>query len=448
MQELVQDVQKHQADPVDVLRAYAKVALKAHEKTNCLTEILFPQAEDWARNGVNLKGPLAGVPVSMKDTIAVAGFDSTVGYSCNTFKPFLHDGQHVRMLKQAGLVPFVKTNVPISLLSFESTNDVWGRTTNPHNKDYSAGGSTGGESALLAAGGSRIGIGTDVAGSVRVPAHFAGCYSLKCSPGRWPKMGMKTSMPGQDGIPSVYSPMSRELPDLVYFTRAFLSTQPWRLDHTVIPLEWREEHYKQVHEKKKLRFGVMRTDGVVDPAPACARALEETVQALKAEGHDVYDVKPPVDPLEALEVAALLVNSDGSHTFRSFYRTGEWDDPGAAQMVFYNKLPSPIRYLWYLYTKYVRGDHVWARLLRHFRPASAAEHWALIARREAHKVAWHAWWQGDDGHSRGGEEEDKVMDFLLTPPNATPAVPHDGMHDAVSSCGYTFLFNLVCLHRT
>ena len=80
------------------------------------------------------------------------------------------DSALIRLLKDAGAVPFVKTNVPITLLSFESTNDVFGRTTNPHSKDYSPGGSTGGEAALLAYGGSRLGIGTDVAGSVRAPA--------------------------------------------------------------------------------------------------------------------------------------------------------------------------------------------------------------------------------------------------------------------------------------
>ena len=77
--------------------------------------------------------------------------------------------------------------MPITLLSFESTNDVFGRTGNPHNVDYSPGGSTGGESALLAYGGSRIGIGTDVAGSVRVPAHFAGIYTVRAATGRFPK---------------------------------------------------------------------------------------------------------------------------------------------------------------------------------------------------------------------------------------------------------------------
>lgn len=102
IQELVQDVHKQVTAPVDILRAYGKVTLKAHEKTNCATEILFPEAEEWAKNDINDKGPLAGIPVSLKDSIQVKGFDISVGFSCNTGKPYLEDGPMVKLLKDAG----------------------------------------------------------------------------------------------------------------------------------------------------------------------------------------------------------------------------------------------------------------------------------------------------------------------------------------------------------
>lgn len=123
--ELVNDVHGGSLKPVDILRAYGKVAIEAQKKINCVTEILFPEAEEWIANGdINLKGPLAGIPVSLKDSIAVGGFDVSVGYSRHTGKPYAADGSLVRLLKEAGAVPFVKTNLPITLLSFESTNDV------------------------------------------------------------------------------------------------------------------------------------------------------------------------------------------------------------------------------------------------------------------------------------------------------------------------------------
>jgi len=432
IEELVQDVHKQVLQPIDILRAYGKAAIKAHEKTNCITEVMIQAAEGWTSDGsIDFKGPLAGIPISLKDSIVVGSFDTSVGYSSNVGNKGPKDGTLVRILKDAGAIPYVKTNLPVTLLSFESTNDVWGRCTNPHNKKYSPGGSTGGEGALLAAGGGRIGIGSDVAGSVRAPAHFSGIYSIRCSTGRWPKNGMVTSMPGQEGIPSVFSPMARTLEDLTYFTKSILSMQVWKYDHSVHPIPWRENVVKEIEEKKKFRVGVLRTDGVVDPSPACARAVEEVVEALRKDGHEVFDVDPP-SPYEALVIASNLLNSDGCKTFKSFFRSLEWEDPGAKQMSWLASLPRPLKWFYYAWVKYIQRDDIWAGLIKDWGGISAYEQWKLVAKREAYKAKFHDWW-----------EQEAKMDFLITPPNATPAVPHDGMKEAVSSCGYTFLFNLL-----
>jgi Asp-tRNA(Asn)/Glu-tRNA(Gln) amidotransferase A subunit family amidase len=436
IEELVEDVQNSIKSPIDVLRAYGKAAIKAQHATNCVTEIMFPDAETWINDGgVNLKGPLAGIPVSLKDSIIVGGFDASVGYSGKCFKRHVKDGAIVRLLKDAGAVPHVKTALPITLLSFESTNDVWGRCTNPHNDKYSPGGSTGGEGALLAFGGSRIGIGSDVAGSVRAPAHFSGCFSLRCSTGRWPKYGVDTSMPGQEGIPSVFSPMTRTLNDLVYFTKSLIQCKPWKYDQSVHRLAWRQESYEDFKDKKRLRVGVLRTDGVVDPAPACARALQTTVDALRNQGHDVFDLTlptAPYAPLDALAIASQLLNAEGTRTYSRFFSRGETNDAGAAQLSFWMSLPSPLRWIYVKYVRYIRRDAVWARLLESLHEKSAYDNWQLVYQRETFKNVWFEWWDQQGG-----------MDVMITPPNATPAVPHDGMKDAVASCGYTFLFNLL-----
>ena len=117
--------------------------------------------------------------------------------------------------------------------------------------------------------------------------------------------------------------------------------------------------------------------------------------------------------------------------FCSHLRTGERLDPGAAQLARFARLPRFLRRLYALYVRYIRRDPLWAELLRSFGPLSVGEQWAWVGRREAYRAAWHAWWE-----ARG-------YDFVLAAPNATPAVPHGAMRDAVSSCGYTFLFNLV-----
>ena len=158
-----------------------------------------------------------------------------------------------------GAVPYAKTALPITLLSFESTNDLWGVCRNPHGSAFTPGGSSGGEAALLAMGG-RIGVGSDVAGSVRLPAAWSGCYSPRCSTGRWPKAGVSTSMAGQEGVPSVFSPMARTLNDLTYFARSIIGMEPWKYDTTVHPVVWRSEIEDEA-KTKKLRIGVMRSDG-------------------------------------------------------------------------------------------------------------------------------------------------------------------------------------------
>ncbi|KAB8238734.1 hypothetical protein ETB97_009892 [Aspergillus alliaceus] len=433
IEELVQEVHSSSLSAADVLQTYGKVAVNAQEKTNCVTELLLPEAESWLQSEVNLKGPLAGVPVSLKDSVQVKGFDISLGYTKLAKKPYTEDGPMAKLLKDAGAVPYVKTALPVTLLSFESANALWGHCCNPHVPEYSPGGSTGGEGAILALGG-RIGIGSDVAGSVRVPAAWSGIYSLRCSTGRWPKVGVNTSMAGQEGIPSVFSPMARTLNDLTYFTQAIISMKPWKYDYTVHPISWRDEEQSEA-KSKRLRIGLMSSDGVVPPTPAIKRALSTTIAALTAAGHTVSEITPPAtaDPFTGLQLASQLLNSDGCVTFNSHRYNFEPSDPGADQLTRICNLPRPLRYLYYLYVRYIRRDFKWASLIRTFSPKSSAETWKLVAKRESFRATWHAWW----------DAQPQQYDFILCPVNATPALPHKAMRDAVSSCGYTFLWNLL-----
>lgn len=427
VEEVVSKVNKGTLLPIDVLKAYGKKALQAQTDTNCLTEVMIQDAADRINQSkVPLSGPLAGFPISLKDTHNVEGFDSTIGYTANAFKPAAYDSPMIRLLRDAGGVPFVKTNVPYTMLSFECYNDLWGTTENPHVKGYVPGGSTGGESCLLAYGGSRIGVGTDVAGSVRVPAHFAGCYSLKCSVGRFPKYGNTTSMSGQEGIPAVYSPMARTLPDLSYFLKAVMGMKPWEYDYSCNPMPWNNE----IKLPEKLKIGVMYDDGIVTPSPACARALELTVEALKSKGHEIVTFDAP-DTLKCLRVASQLLVSDGGEIALRKQRCGEVNDWGVNRFMMSMRLPRCLMrlYAWYLET--IKGDRVWAALVRDWHVKTIAERWDLVAEREGYKAEFFEAWK------KSG------IDFLLSVPNATPAIPHHGLYESVSSCGYTFMFNLV-----
>lgn len=98
----MQDVHNGVVSPVDVLRTYGRVAVRAQRKTNCVTEFLWPEAEQWAAKEINIKGPLAGIPVSLKDSIHVKGFDTSVGYARKSEKPLEEDGVLTKILKDAG----------------------------------------------------------------------------------------------------------------------------------------------------------------------------------------------------------------------------------------------------------------------------------------------------------------------------------------------------------
>lgn len=156
---------------------------------------------------------------------------------------------------------------------------------------------------------------------------------------------------------------------------------------------------------------------------------------MTAAGHTVTEITPPTnaEPFKGLDLASQLLNSDGCHTFNSHRYNFEPSDPGADQLTRIANLPRALRYMYYLWVRYIRRDAKWATLIRGFGPKSAADQWKLVAQREAFRSTWHSWW----------DAEPQQYDFILCPANATPALPHRAMRDAVSSCGYTFLWNLL-----
>ncbi|CCL99399.1 uncharacterized protein FIBRA_01417 [Fibroporia radiculosa] len=424
--QVVANVQAGTLKASEVLVAYGKKALKAHAETNCLTEVMIEKAEEWAQS-CNTQGPLAGMPISLKDTAAVAGFDASFGYSAYVGKPMEKDSAIVRLLRDAGAVPFVKTNIPITLLSLESKNDVFGTTTNVYSKDHTPGGSTGGEGALLAYGGSRLGIGTDVAGSVRAPAHWSGIYTIKASSFRFLKSGNPTSMPGQEGVPSVYSPMTRTLEDLETIWRAIVSMKPWEYDHACLAIPWREV---SLAKEKPLRWGVLWDDGVIVPSPACRRALQEVVSVLEAHGNEVISIDPP-SPYEGLKIASQILMADGGKVCTRPMRSGEWNDPGVEQALGMLRAPRFFKRLYAWYLRHIRGDEVYAGLVENWYEKSVPEYMALVSQREAYREQWFKFMS------------EQALDFVLTVPNALPAVPHGGMKQGWKACGYTFLFNIL-----
>ena len=286
-------------------------------QVNCLSETLFDSAlktakalDEHLKQSGKPKGPLHGLPVSIKDNFNVIGTDSTVGFASLVGQPATYNSTLVDILLGAGAVLYVKTNVPTAMMMAESVNHVFGRTVNPRQRALTPGGSSGGESALLAFGGSPLGVGTDIGGSLRIPAACAGVFTLRPSFGRFPTLRCRSGLAGQEAVQSVNGPMARSLRDCILFAQTVVGAQPWTLDPRFLPIPWRA-----VERKEKLKLGVMWSDGIVAPTPPVKRALEEATKKLKAAGHEIVEWKPE-GHLELYKVLGRMFTADGGKSVK------------------------------------------------------------------------------------------------------------------------------------
>ncbi|KAF2218468.1 amidase signature domain-containing protein [Elsinoe ampelina] len=289
----------------EVVGGFCKRAAVAQELTNCLTEIFFDRAmaraeeldEHFARTGKPI-GPLHGLPISLKDTFRIPGIDSSIGLASLCFKPSTSASPLVTLLLNAGAVLYCKTNVPQTMMALDSHNNVFGRTLNPANTKLTAGGSSGGEGALIAMRGSLLGVGTDVGGSVRIPAMCNGLVGIKPSHGRVPYANQEGgAKPGTDflTVRASAGPIAHSVRDCELFFRVVAGQTPWHTDPEVVPLPW---SLPSPAPPRPLRIGLVRTDGTTTPLPPIANFLEETARRLSALP-DIEIVELAITPLMA-----------------------------------------------------------------------------------------------------------------------------------------------------
>ncbi|XP_014767730.1 fatty-acid amide hydrolase 1 [Octopus bimaculoides] len=295
---------------IDVLHAYQYKALEAQEKTNCLTAII-PEAEELALKCDSVPyvtKPLHGIPISLKENIIYKGLHTTCGLGFSLLSPpHADDSNLVKCLKELGAVPFVTTNVPQSLMSISCDNSIFGQTRNPHKADRCPGGSSGGEAALIGYGGSILGIGSDIGGSIRCPAHFCGIYGLKTTITRMGLGSAYKPVKEQILIQTSVGPMAQTADGLIMATKALFSQEVFEMDPQISPTEFQNHLFDG---KRKLRIGYYETDNVVSATSACRRAVLLAKKALEAKGHTVIDFTPP-RILDAVLLAVNITCSDG-----------------------------------------------------------------------------------------------------------------------------------------
>lgn len=320
---------------VEVTTAFCKRAAIAQQLTNCITEPLFESAivrarqlDDYLSKNGKPFGPLHGLVVSVKDTFNVQGIDTSIGLASLCFKPATSNSPLIDLLHSLGCVIIAKTNIPQTLASLDSVNNVFGRCMNPANRLMTAGGSSGGEGVIVAMKGSMIGWGTDVGGSIRVPAMCNGVYGFKPSNGRIPYGNQaQTSTEGSSrlGVQAVAGPIARSIEDIDLVMREVVPiSNMWGED--CLPGAWSPTLSRSGSGKNgEFVIGVLRSDGNCELLPPISKILTEVGQKLRAtRGVEVIELPTPQAWTKCQSLMSKLMGIDGGSVMADMINsTGE-----------------------------------------------------------------------------------------------------------------------------
>lgn len=281
--------------PVELLEAHLAQIQKLNSKLNAFIQIDWEGARRSAREAESavmqggFLGSLHGVPVSIKSSISVAGLRCEAGTRLRQGLVANRDATLVTRLKDAGAIILGSTNTPELLMAWETDNLIYGRTNNPWDVHRTAGGSSGGEAAAIAAGMSAGGVGSDGGGSIRVPAHFTGICGLKPTPGRIPSSGHYPTSVGPFAQLGVVGPMARNIADLKLL---FEVTQGPDVEDTCsapVPLRW-----PSLEEVRKLKVAYFEDDGRTPVTAETRAAVRFAAEALRSAGFQVEPFRPDV----------------------------------------------------------------------------------------------------------------------------------------------------------
>ncbi|HTU58503.1 MAG TPA: amidase family protein [Polyangiales bacterium] len=355
--------------------------------------------------------PLLGVPITLKECIDLAGSPSTFGIDGRS-APVQADAAVVSRIRDAGAIVLAKTNVS-QLLSFvEAANPVFGRTNHPLSKERSCGGSSGGEGAIVAMRGSPLGFGTDVGGSIRVPAASCGLVGFKPTAGRCLDVGRVAMPPTQQTITSQIGVLARHVDDVALGLRVAIGSGDDRrgplaaLDEIAIG---------------SLRFVVHEDDGFLMPCPAARRALREAIAYLTGLGAEVVQVALPDRQRVQHLFLRILSCEKLAHIRRSL--GGSRMDLGIQQMVQVAGAPS------WLIASILRlsGRKKALQQVRSFGDGSADQYFQAAEQLEALRAQALAAMSG--------------ADIVLSPAMPLPALRHGATQELSTLGSYTTYWN-------
>ncbi len=274
-------------------------------------------------------GRLHGLPFTIKECLDLVGTPSTFGLLRRREDFPLSTDIYVKALQKEGAIVLGKTNISQLLLVIESQNPVYGTTNNPHSKKHTAGGSSGGEGAIISAGGSPIGLGTDIGGSVRIPAAFNGICALKPTLERTIDQARFLERPLDIPIKSVTGILANHAEDLQLFldilnTASIEKTQPLK-------------NFKEV-DCSILKVGYILSDNLFEPANSIKRGILESIEKLNSLGVETTLFEPP-NLAEAEEIFTKILSADKLPLFRENLKD---DQPISLLRGYFLLLNSPI----------------------------------------------------------------------------------------------------------
>jgi fatty acid amide hydrolase len=429
--QLARLIQTKEVSSKEVVEAHLVRIEELNPKLNSVAIPLVEQARqeaseaDAAIKRSDELGPLHGVPITIKDQFQVKGLPSTWGLPSRAKELSTHDGPLVHRLRQAGGIVIGITNVPQLLIYTESDNPVYGRTLNPWNLERTPGGSSGGEGATIAAGESPLGLGSDIGGSIRVPAHFNGIQGLKPGTRRLTLLDdPRFFESGQEGLISSPGPLAREVEDLDLAMRIMAAPGQDQIDWKVPPVPWAEPSEVDL---SKLRIGFYVEDDYFPWSPAIKRAVTEAADALGGSVAQV-DRWPAPPTREGVELFYGLISAGGSTVLRQLGRNPK--TPQISGLVQVLRTPAIARPALARALR-AAGEERLADVLGYIRELGAGDYQELVVR--AHRFRERVL----------ASMVDAGLDAVICAAYPLPALRHGGSYLLGSVAGPTFLWNLM-----
>ena len=375
---------------------------------------------------------LHGLPISVKDHVTCKGLKTTAGLSSSLDieKPDF-DCNYVAVLRQQGAIPYMSSNIPQGLGAIETYNNVFGRACNPWNPARTVGGSSGGEAGLIASRCSTLGIGSDAAGSIRIPSAFTGVYGFSPTPKRI-SLRRTLNLRTQDGhyfkeIGCTSGPMGRNVDDLTLVCKSTFGCYE-ELDMDAVPIPWNEEKYKAC-STKKLRIGYTFDSGFCEPCPAVKNALMETVEKLRARGHTMVEIKHDFTA-RFLKLGLGIMCPYGIGNSVRILLKGE--KPGFYYLlqIVLSFFPRFVQRFFGFVCK-LFGERRLSVILDSMSTLSVYEYYEKVLLRDWMKDDWGEMWYGNK------------LDVLISPVLPYTAIKHNYSEVASALIGTTLIYNLI-----